>query len=137
MFKEYFFRGTLERKSGAWAGFAVFLLHQCFKAWLKWALNDWYRSFYDVLQSSAQPGSGEEAELAGLRAQVRAQLWAFALIVSPAVVVHPLAGLARNWWVFVWRRTLIQSYLARWDPALPPVEGASQRVHEVRVSVCA
>ena len=59
MFKEYFFRGTLERKSGAWAGFAVFLLHQCFKAWLKWALNDWYRSFYDVLQSSAQPGSGE------------------------------------------------------------------------------
>mgnify|MGYP001972225355 CR=1 FL=1 len=130
MFREYFLQGTRARRAGAWGGLGVFLGHQLFKAYLKWALNEWYESFYDVLQSSASPGSGEEAELQGLRAQVAQQLWDFAAIVAPAVVVHPLAGLARNWWVFVWRRALVKTYLGKWDPLLPPVEGASQRVHE-------
>ena len=130
MFREYFAQGPRVRRAGAWAGLLVFLAHQGFKAWLKWRLNEWYEGFYDVLQSNVDDaGSGEE-ELAALRAKVARQLAQFAAVVAPAVVVHPLAGYARHWWCFLWRRALITAYLSRWDPALPPVEGASQRVHE-------
>lgn len=132
MFREYFCRGGRAQRVWAWAGLLSFLSHQGFKAWLKWRLNDWFKTFYDVLQANVQPGSGEEAEFSQLRAQVTEQLWLFAVIVSPAVIVHPIAGLVRNWWVFVWRRVLMHTYIRRWDPALPPVEGASQRVHEAR-----
>lgn len=91
--------------------------------------------FYDILQRRVEYGSGEatsgELTTAGrAEAEVGASLWAFAWLVAPAVAVHPLAGLLRNWWCFSWRRTLIKSYLTRWNTQLPTIEGASQRVHE-------
>lgn len=61
---------------------------------------------------------------------MRASLWQFARVVAPAVAVHPLSGLVRNWWVFSWRRALMKSYLHRWNTSIPAIEGASQRVHE-------
>lgn len=93
------------------------------------------RQFYDILQRHVEYGSGEAAsgELTAAEraeAQVTESLWKFAWLVAPAVVVHPLAGLLRNWWCFAWRRTLVTSYLTRWNTQLPAIEGASQRVHE-------
>ena len=133
MFREYFCSGSCCRLFGAWFGLVVFLAHQVFRAWLKWAVNDWYGRFYDVLQTTVERSSGAfdpNTELATMRGLVWDQLINFAIIVSPAVVVHPVAGLIRNWWVFVWRRSIMKAYLTRWDINIPPIEGASQRVHE-------
>lgn len=93
------------------------------------------RQFYDILQRHVEYGSGEatSGELAAAgqaEADVGESLWQFVWLAAPAVVVHPLAGLLRNWWCFTWRRTLITSYLTRWNTQLPAIEGASQRVHE-------
>lgn len=134
MLREFFAEGTRGRLLGAWGGLAVFLGHQIFKAYLSWALNGWYERFYDLLQTNVEFASGQEAgsgdEGAALRERVTAALWEFATIVAPAVLVNPIAGLIRNWWVFTWRRCLMTSYLHRWNTQIPPIEGASQRVHE-------
>jgi len=83
------------------------------------------------MQTSLEAASGPEAEAAaGLRSNVYDALTEFAWLVAPAVVVHPIAGLIRNWWVFCWRRVLMRAYLHRWNTSIPAIEGASQRVHE-------
>ena len=86
--------------------------------------------FYDTLQRNIERGSGAEESLASARAEVFGELLQFAWIVAPAVVVHPVCGFLKNWWVFVWCRTLICTYLLSWDTSSAPIEGASQRVHE-------
>ncbi len=42
MLREYFFVRSGWRRVGAWAGLIVFVGHQAFRAWLKFALNNWY-----------------------------------------------------------------------------------------------
>lgn len=132
MLVEFFCEGGPGRRLWAVFGLAVFLGHQVFKAYLAWAINGWYEEFYDLMQSTFEAASGDGSGDPGSaqRSQVYASLWNFAGIVMPAVVVHPLAGLIRNWWVFSWRRVLMRSYLHRWNTQIPAIEGASQRVHE-------
>jgi peptide/bleomycin uptake transporter len=131
MLREFFINGN--QLPLAWLGLATFLGHNLFKAYLASAINAWYGDFYDLLQTHvADAGSGEVGESAFETARIRvsAELVQFGWIVAPAIVVHPLAGLIRNWWVFAWRRALMRSYLERWNTLSEPIEGASQRVHE-------
>ena len=123
--------GSCGQRCGLGRGW-VFLAHQLFKAYLAWAINAWYERFYDLLQQTADysSGSGESDPNALPRHRVYQSLVEFGILVAPAVVVHPLAGLLRNWWVFSWRRVLMKSYLHRWNTSIPAIEGASQRVHE-------
>ena len=134
MFREFFLEGSYCQLVWAWSGLAVFLGHQVFKAYLSWAINNWYEGFYDLLQSKVEIGSGEGSGESLQRMESRDQIYQslldFSMIVAPAVVVHPLSGLWRNWWVFTWRRILMKSYLNRWNTSIPAIEGASQRVHE-------
>jgi peptide/bleomycin uptake transporter len=134
MLREFFLKGPWARRAWAWFGLLVFVAHQLFKAYLAWAINGWYEVFYNLLQTHLEVASGDEAGSddvgSDLRGQVTEALWKFAHIVAPAVVVHPIAGLVRNWWCFSWRRTLMTCYIHRWNTMIPPIEGASQRVHE-------
>jgi len=132
MLVEFFWEPRVGKRVWAWSGLLVFLGHQAFKAYLAWAINGWYERFYDLVQTQVEFASGDEAS--GTHADIRGAIWnslmEFTTIVAPAVVVHPIAGLVRNWWVFSWRRVLMKSYLHRWNTAIPTIEGASQRVHE-------
>ena len=136
MFREYFATGG--RRCFAWAGLLVFIGHQVFKAVVKYRLNTWYGHFYDLLQQSAgefasggfDEGDESDAWRAAQRAKVWAQLGDFAILVAPAVVVHPIAGYIRNRWVLAWRLALVHAYLGAWDTTVSPIEGASQRIHE-------
>lgn len=78
--------------------------------------------------------SYEAADVADSLADARAQVWAellnFAMLVAPAVLIHPVAGLVRNMWVLWWRLALTRSYLGRWNAKTSTLEGAAQRVHE-------
>ncbi len=132
MFREFFWEGSRCRRAWAWFGLLVFLGHQAFKAYLAWAINGWYEDFYDLLQLHVDygSGSGEDEGRATARARVYESLVEFGILVAPAILVHPVAGLLRNWWVFSWRKVLMQSYLHRWNTSIPAIEGASQRVHE-------
>jgi len=132
MLREFFLHGSRLRRAWAWLGLLVFLCHHLFKVWLKLALNNWYQSYYDVLQTSIPTGSGSgpDADRSELRDAVYTELVKFVYVVAPAVVVHPVAGWLRNLWIFAWRRALIERYLELWDVHAIPIEGASQRTHE-------
>jgi len=133
MLREFFVDRSWLKLLWAWTGLVVFVGHQVFRAYLAWAINEWYEEFYDLLQTNIEYHSGEDAsgdDFLEKRQEVWESLMRFGVIVAPAVVVHPLAGLWRNWWVFTWRRTLMKSYLHRWNTTIPALEGASQRVHE-------
>ena len=135
MFRE-FFCSTCASASCALLGALVFVLHHVFMAWLKYALNGWYELFYDRVQINVGStlGSGSASfsgeEFAAAREDVIALLTQFVWIVSPAVVVHPVASYIRNMWVLQWRLSLIESYVKHWDSSRPAIEGAAQRVHE-------
>ena len=130
MLFDFFRKGSCAHRVWAWGGLIVFLAHQLFGAYLAWAINGWMERFYDLVQTTAEAGSGNAENRQEMRDRVYDSLWEFAIIVAPAVAVHPIAGLVRNWWVFSWRRTLMTSYLNRWNTTVPAIEGASQRVHE-------
>ena len=132
MWREFFCDTKGLRRACAWSGLLVFFGHELFRAYLKWALNDWYESFYDVLQTTIERRQGDDVEndLRHAREQVVSQLMAFATVVAPALVVHPLAGLVRNLWVYDWRRTLMHSYIGKWNQRAEKLEGSSQRIHE-------
>ena len=132
MIREFFCAYAWRTRLFAFSGLVVFVAHQGFRAYLKYAVNEWYGRFYDTLQQGVEFASGEadDAWRAAQRAKVWAQLLEFAVIVAPAVAVHPVANYIRNRWVLAWRLALIEAYIALWDTAHPPIEGASQRVHE-------
>lgn len=153
MLREFFASGPWSRIAFAWLGLLVFVGHAVFKAWLKWALNEWYEEFYDALQDAdwsdpvQELPSGEPQtvlaqyenmdthertalHMAGKQAEISGLLAKFALLVSPAIFVHPLAKWISSLWRFSWRMALVRSYLLHYDVAQRPVEGSAQRIHE-------
>jgi peptide/bleomycin uptake transporter len=144
MFKEFFF-GSFKTSFGAWVGIVAIVGYAAFLAHVKAQLNDWYASFYDLLQegggiaSSASGdasgdvdlGSGEGApSLATFRARVTDELLAFLGVVAPLVWASPAAKWVRSTWALHWRLALMHSYLGKWSTRHEPIEGASQRLHE-------
>ena len=80
-----------------------------------------------MAQNTTSTGSGS---LADSQQQVWQQLLTFLRIVAPAIVVSPMARWLRSHWALRWRMCLMRAYMDRWDPNVPPIEGASQRLHE-------
>lgn len=136
MLREFFASGPRWRLAFAWSGLVAFFGHALFKAWLKYALNEWYAQFYDALQDIYwEPASGETRDdvathLLTKQNEVSGLLTQFALIVSPAIVVHPVAKWISSHWRFSWRMALMRAYLLHYDVGQKPVEGSAQRIHE-------
>jgi len=149
MLKEFFCAEEGWKRVWAWVGLILFVGHQAFRAFVSWRLNDWYESFYDMLQSSiikvVQEGDLPNGEVGGevgsgnggdqtvwdaAQQRIWVQLVEFAYIVTPLVVIQPVAGFLRNWWVLSWRVALMTLYLKRYNMQLPALEGTSQRIHE-------
>ena len=133
MFREYFCARPSRQAASAWLGLGAFLAHALYKAWLKFALNQWYGTFYDSLQTPIPEdvGSGASTEwLADKRAEVWELLWQFALLVAPMTLIMPISSWISRAWRFSWRVALVRAYLAHYDTSLEAIEGAAQRVHE-------
>jgi len=129
MLREFFCSGSTQQLAFAYVGLIIFVGHAVFKAWLKVALNGWYEAFYDVVGDNVDLN-----ELGSGMVEKRNDVWNllvdFAVIVSPTVVVHPVAKWIGSVWCYTWRVALIRAYLSHWDCGAFPIEGAAQRVHE-------
>lgn len=146
MFKEFFFCDC-KTSLGAWVGMVVIIGYAAFLAHVKAQLNDWYASFYDLLQEAGgvgegagsgdvsgdvDPSSGDGGvpSLAAYRSRVADELWKFVGVVAPLVWASPAAKWVRSTWALHWRLALMRAYLAKWSTQHEPIEGASQRLHE-------
>ena len=133
MLAEFFWSPSYRTTVLAWGGFIVVVGYAYFLASVKARLNDFYSSFYDLLQKGGDvdPPSGEyEDSYADYRDQVTSELYKFAMIVMPLVSATPACKYVRSAWAFLWRTALMRAYLEAWDTQREPIEGASQRLHE-------
>lgn len=86
-------------------------------------LNDWYGSFYNMVQQAlSEPGSVSGEDFFG-------ELWTVAYVLVPNITVLVLNAFFTAHYLFRWRRAMNAFYLTHW-PVLRQIEGASQRIQE-------
>ena len=136
MLREFFLQRRSPELLWAWFGLSVVLGQAIFSAYIKFAVNKWFSTFYDLLQTSgsllsnATHAEDGNAVFAESQAKVWREIVKFGWIVLPAMLVSPLAKWIRAKWALLWRMCLMRTYMDAWDPNVPPIEGASQRLHE-------
>ncbi|MDA8455395.1 putative transporter [Acidovorax sp. GBBC 3334] len=121
MFKSFF----LSRRWWAWsiAGSALILLATWYRVELDVQINDWFGSFYDLIQTSlGKPGSIGPGQFWG-------QLSTFTRIAMAYVTTAVLVDFFCKHYIFRWRQAMNEHYMAAW-PRLRHIEGAAQRVQE-------
>ncbi len=117
MLCEFFRSQKLHIRFFAYAGVFAFVGQQVYSTVLSLALNRWSQRFFDGLSAN------DPNVVAGL-------LTEFVVLVTPAIVVHPVLSLVRSLWLLAWRLELMRAYLNRWSEHSSAIEGASQRVQE-------
>lgn len=147
MIREFFLSGSVLSVWFAWTGLFVVVGYAVFSAMVNYQINQFYASFYDLLQTSSsvlaeydlqgndtEVSSGsfesDRVELAPFQDQVTAELWRFFTIVLPVMIISPISRWVRSLWSFQWRMRMMKCYLVSWDVNAPPIEGAAQRIHE-------
>ena len=138
MLSQFFLKAPVATVACAWGGLLVVVAYSIFSAYVKAEVNAFYSNFYDLLQeagSTPEYGSGEDW-YPDHRARIWHELARFGVIVAPLVVASPVAKWVRSAWAFAWRSRLMHCYLDAWDSSQPPLEGASQRLHEDSQRFC-
>ena len=105
------------------AGSALIVFVTFFTTQLSVLLNEWYGSFYDLVQRAlSDPGSVTLADYYGAMISVL-------YIVFPLVMTLVLIDYFISHYVFRWRTAMNDYYTSHWE-CLRHIEGASQRVQE-------
>jgi peptide/bleomycin uptake transporter len=105
-----------------WAyGGGLFLLLALFvQVELTVKINEWYGSFYNILQKATE----HEIE------EFWAEMLTFAKIAFPYVLIATVTSYFTRVYSFKWREAMTFSYVSRWQKVDEEVEGASQRIQE-------
>ena len=112
-------------KWGRWSvfGSAVIIFITWFQVQLDVMINEWFGSFYDLIQQAlGTPGSVAAGDY-------YSQLMTFGKIALIAITVAVFTRFFVSHWVFRWRTAINDYYMERWK-RVRHIEGASQRVQE-------
>lgn len=104
-------------------GSALIVFVAWFLVQLDVMINEWFGSFYDLIQVSL---GGQETVTAG---QYYANLATFLKIALVYIVVAVINNFFTSHYVFRWRTAMNDRYMGMW-PQIRHIEGASQRVQE-------
>lgn len=121
MFKSFF----LSRNWWPWSllGTAVILLATWYRVQLDVEINEWFGSFYDLLQKAlGKPGAITADDYWG-------EIWKFLRIAMVYVLIAVVLDFFVRHWIFRWRTAMNSFYMAHWE-RLRHIEGAAQRVQE-------
>ncbi|MFT5726803.1 MAG: peptide/bleomycin uptake transporter [Desulforhopalus sp.] len=118
MFRSFF----KSREWFFWAyGGGVFLLLALFvQVELTVKINEWYGSFYNILQKATEHKIEE----------FWAEMLMFAKIAFPYVLIATVTSYFTRVYSFKWREAMTFSYVSRWQKVEEEVEGSSQRIQE-------
>ena len=112
-------------KWGRWSvfGSALILFVTWFQVQLDVRINEWFGSFYDMIQKAlAAPNSVTADEYYG-------QLWTFLSIAMIFIATAVLSRFFVSHYIFRWRTAMNDYYMSKWKQ-VRHIEGASQRVQE-------
>jgi peptide/bleomycin uptake transporter len=121
MFRSFF----LSRRWLPWSvlGSALILLATWYRVQLDVQINEWFGSFYDLVQKAlSAPGSISAP-------QYWQQIMTFFSIAMIYITVAVFIDFFTRHYVFRWRQAMNDYYMAHWQK-LRTVEGAAQRVQE-------
>lgn len=104
----------------AWGGLVVLVLSLVLQTRLNVAINDWYKTFYDLMQNA----SSHKVE------EFWAGIWLFLKIAMPYVLLATAINFFASHWVFRWREAMTFGYLGLWRETKEEIEGSSQRIQE-------
>lgn len=88
-------------------------------------LNDWFGSFYDLIQTALDPSKKGTVTLD----QFFGQIYTVAVVFVVNVLVLVLNSFLNSHYLFRWRRAMSFYYMANW-PQVRTIEGAAQRIQE-------
>ncbi|MDB5587605.1 MAG: bacteroid development protein BacA [Devosia sp.] len=88
-------------------------------------LNDWYGSFYDLIQTALDPAKKGTVTLD----QYFGQIATVAIVFAANVLVLVINAFLNAHYLLRWRRAMTFYYMANW-PQVRTIEGAAQRVQE-------
>lgn len=112
----------------AWGGLLLMLTLVYTQVQLLVFLNDWYREFYNFLQSAPQiVEEGRSVEGVNTFWNYVIQ---FCYIVIPYIFLAMFTQFLARHYTFRWRYALTFSYLEQWKTQTHEIEGASQRMQE-------
>ncbi len=104
----------------AYGGGVTLLLALFVQVELTVKLNQWYGSFYNILQKATEHKVEELWE----------QMLIFGKIAFPYVLIATVTAYFTRVYAFKWREAMTFSYVAKWQTVDEEVEGASQRIQE-------
>ena len=110
------------RKWALWAygGAALLLFSLYWQVQFTVYINDWYGSFYNILQKP------QEHDISEFWASIRY----FFVLAIPYVFIATVTGYFTRLYAFRWRKAITFDYIPRWRNVSRDVEGASQRLQE-------
>ncbi|MEO8758747.1 MAG: peptide antibiotic transporter SbmA [Devosia sp.] len=88
-------------------------------------LNDWYGTFYDLIQTALDPAKKGTVTLE----QFFGQISTVAIVFAVNIFVLVINAFLNAHYLFRWRRAMTFYYMANW-PQVRKIEGAAQRVQE-------
>jgi peptide/bleomycin uptake transporter len=86
-------------------------------------LNDWYGTFYNLIQSALTTPNSVTLD------QFLGEIWTVSYVLIPNITVLVLNAFFIAHYLFRWRRAMTFYYMSHWQH-LRKIEGASQRVQE-------
>ena len=112
-----------DKKWSLWCygGGSLILVLIVFQTWLSVQFNNWYGSFYDLLQKPPETGGLEK---------FYERLIFFLYLAIPYVTTISFTNWFTRMWTFRWREAITFSYMPYWRAVDAKVEGASQRIQE-------
>ena len=118
MFRSFF--KSKEWMLWAYGGGVVLFLALLIQVELTVKINEWYGSFYNILQKATEHEIKEFWE----------QMVMFAKLAFPYVIIATLTAYFTRIYAFKWREAMTFSYVSKWQEVEEEVEGASQRLQE-------
>lgn len=104
----------------AWLGLTIMVSSVYAQVLLTVALNEWYGTFYNLLQKATEHSIDEFWQ----------QMMVFSKLAFPYVLIATATGWFARVYCFKWREAITFNYLPRWRTTTAVIEGASQRIQE-------
>ena len=104
----------------AWLGLVILVASVYSQVLLTVALNEWYGTFYNLLQKATERSIDEFWQ----------QMLLFSKLAFPYVLIATVTGWFARVYCFKWREAITFNYLPRWQNTTLAIEGASQRIQE-------
>ncbi|MBR8466452.1 putative transporter [Campylobacter sp. faydin G-140] len=104
----------------AYGGLMFIVALLIYQTHLNVRINDWYKSFYDIMQNIKDHSVDEFWH----------EILNFIYIAMPYVITYMVISFFASHWIFRWREAMTFEYLGFWQRCERDIEGSSQRIQE-------